>query len=63
MSQEVIFKISKDGQKIGVEALGFQGSGCMETVEKFMKGVGAMDESGKTPEFYQTQGGGVRVGN
>lgn len=60
--KEVIFKISKDGQKIDVRAEGFQGSGCVETVKAFTKNLGEMSDSGKTPEFFQTGGGGVRVG-
>jgi hypothetical protein len=63
MSEEVTFKISKDGQNIAVDAVGFQGSGCLETVEKFMKGIGPMGDSGRKPEFDVINQGGVRAGN
>jgi hypothetical protein len=62
MTQEVIFKISKDGQNIDVKAQGFHGSGCVETVKKFTKNLGEMGDSGKTPEFDLASQGGVRVG-
>lgn len=61
--KEVEIKISKDGKSVDLDALNFEGSGCSEIRDKLVSAIGAVDDEGKKPEFFNQGGTGVSIGS
>uniref|UniRef100_A0A6M3MB14 DUF2997 domain-containing protein n=1 Tax=viral metagenome TaxID=1070528 RepID=A0A6M3MB14_9ZZZZ len=60
--KELNIKISKDGQKIDIDAEGFTGSGCKDFARKTIEALGTVKEEKKKESYYGHQGSGVHVG-
>ncbi len=54
MQKEIEIKIKPDGS-VSIEMLNFQGSGCAETAEKFIKALGETISHSKKPEYFQEE--------
>lgn len=53
--KEVIITISKNGDNVTTDAVGFQGSSCGEAVEKLVGSLGSVVEMEKKMEFYEEE--------
>ena len=54
MDKVLRFKISKDGQKISMEALGFAGPMCQERSRPFLQRLGQVTEDVSRPELWES---------
>ena len=59
---EVIVTISPDGAKVTTDANGFVGGACHDLMKSTLDALGTIEEEKKKPEYYLTQGTGVKVG-
>jgi len=53
MEKKIEIKVNAKGG-IEMELIGFEGSGCSETAEKFINALGQSMKSDKKPEYYNT---------
>jgi len=60
-SKTITYRISKDGQTIEVDAVGFQGQGCLEFAKKAMQSVGEVQDMKKKPAFFEQAHQHVRI--
>jgi hypothetical protein len=63
MAKEITIIISPDGGQVKMDAAGFEGSMCEETITKLIEGIGTMSSSDRKPEYYAQGGTGIHVGN
>lgn len=61
--KEMTFKISPDGSKIETDIQGTTGSACEEITKKVTQSIGALSDSKKKPEYFQSGGCGIHVGS
>ena len=60
--QEVEIKVSKDGQKIEMDAIGFKGGLCKDFMAKTIQALGKVEEEKKKPEYFAHTGNTINSG-
>ena len=60
--KEVEIKVSKDGQKVEIDAVGFTGGLCKEFMNKTIQALGTIEEEKKKPEYFAHTGSTVNTG-
>jgi len=60
--QEVTIKVSKDGQKVEIDAVGFSGGLCKEFMNKTIQALGTIQEEKKKPEYFNHEGNTISSG-
>jgi len=58
---EITIKISPDGSKVEMDAEGFVGGACQDTIKRLSAALGPTVEEKKKPEFYKTEHGGTKI--
>jgi hypothetical protein len=62
MAKMLTITVSKDGDKVEVEADGFKGTACTDITKTLLKAIGSISKDTKKPEFYQQSNSGVKIG-